>query len=342
MLRYLVERLPVMVTPRWVHTPCQPISIANVLGYLVGCLESAETKGRTFDIGGPEVVSYRELIVIFAEEAHLPRRIIVPVPVLSPKLSSMWIHLVTPVPAVIARPLAEGLSIPVVCRENDIRSLVPLRLQGCRETIRKALDRAAGAAADACELPEGHLLPPEWVYCGDADYAGGTTLEVSHRIVLSAAPEAAWRAVEAIGGAGGYYHAGLLWTLRGAVDRLAGGPGLKNARKDPHRLHEGEAFHFWRVASIDRPGRLVLESRMKAPGEAFMEFEVKASGEGSAVVLRSVFFPRGLAGLFYWFVLHPVHRYVFRGMLAGIADRCGACVIRGPERRFSRSETLDR
>jgi uncharacterized protein YbjT (DUF2867 family) len=181
MLRYLADRLPVMVTPRWVNTPCQPISISNVLGYLHGCLEAPDTIGGTFDIGGPEVLSYRELIHVYTEAAGLMPRIIFPVPVLTPKLSSLWIHLVTPVPATIARPLAEGLSIPVVCRDDRIRSMVPLDLQDCRETMRIALDRTPQTEQDACDLPSDTRRPPEWAACGDADYAGGTTLTMGFR-----------------------------------------------------------------------------------------------------------------------------------------------------------------
>lgn len=331
MLRYLVERLPVMVTPRWVGTPCQPISIADVLGYLKGCLETPETAGATFDIGGPDVASYRELIRIYAEEAGLKPRVIFPVPVLTPKLSSLWIHLVTPVPAVIARPLAEGLSIPVVCRDDRIRSLIPLRLQGCRETIRNALDRIRQVKTDACELPDGHLLPPEWTYCGDADYAGGTTLVVALRVVLDADIDTVWAPVEAIGGSEGYYHGGVLWRMRGWIDSLFGGPGLRGVRRHPVELEEGEIFHFWQVAAVERPRRLALRSLMKAPGEAFMAFLLEETAEGTALVLRSTFIPRGLTGLLYWYALFPAHQWVFRGMLRGIGLRCGVPVVRGPE-----------
>ena len=331
MLRYLVDRLPVMVTPRWVDTPCQPIAISDVLGYLQGCLEEPATAGRTFDIGGPEVRSYRELIHIYAEVAGLLPRIIFPVPVLTPKLSSLWIHLVTPVPAVIARPLAEGLSIPVVCREDSIRGLISRTLQTSRQTMQIALDREPQAQQDACDLPPEAVLPPEWSACGDAGYSGGTTLTMGLRIVLAADIESVWSVVEGIGGDQGYFGNHLLWLTRGALDAIAGGPGLKKKRRSATQLETDETFHFWQVAQIHRPRRLVLASRMKAPGEALMVFQLQPLSGHTEVVLQSLFLSKGLPGLGYWFGLYPAHQKVFRDMLTGIARQCRATVIAGPE-----------
>jgi uncharacterized protein YbjT (DUF2867 family) len=331
MLRYLVDRLPVMVTPRWVSTPCQPIAISDVLGYLHGCLEAPGTIGETFDIGGPEVLSYRDLIQMYAEEAGLLPRIIFPVPVLTPKLSSLWIHLVTPVPSVIARPLAEGLSIPVVCQDDRIRTMVPLDLQDCRQTMRIALNRQPQAEQDACDLPAETILPPEWTACGDADYAGGTTLTMGFRMVIAADIDSVWRVVEAIGGEQGYYGNRLLWKIRGALDAFWGGPGLKKNRRDARRLEAGEVFHFWRVAQLFRPRRLVLESRMKAPGGALMVFQLQPLSGNTELVLQSIFLSQGLPGLGYWYGLYPAHQWVFRDMLKGIARQCAAPVILGPE-----------
>ena len=194
-LRYLVDRLPVMITPRWVQNPVQPIAIRNVLNYLQGCLEHAETRGQTFDIGGPEVVTYRQLFDIYAEEAHLRRRLIIPVPVLTPTLSSYWIHLVTPVPASIARPLAEGLSNPVVCKDNRIRAIIPQELLDCRQTIRLALERVKQQQIDTCWMDAGGAIPPEWTNCGDTDYAGGTILECGYSVQIQATPEEVWQPI---------------------------------------------------------------------------------------------------------------------------------------------------
>jgi uncharacterized protein YbjT (DUF2867 family) len=331
MLRYLVDRLPVMITPRWVNTPCQPIAIKDVLGYLHGCLESPKTIGETFDIGGMEVLSYRDLIHTYAEVAGLMPRIIFPVPVLTPKLSSLWIHLVTPVPSIIARPLAEGLSIPVICRDNRIREIVPLALQSSRETMRIALDRQPQVEEDVCDLPIDTLLPPEWTACGDADYAGGTTLTMAFRIVLKTDIETVWQTVEAIGGKQGYYGNRLLWLARGALDAFIGGPGLKKKRKHVQRLDVDENFHFWRVSQVQRLRRLVLESRMKAPGDALMVFQLNTGSGQVELVVQSVFLSRGLMGLGYWYGLYPAHQWVFRDMLRGIARQSGASVVLGPE-----------
>ena len=191
-LRYLVDRLPVMTTPRWVHNPVQPIAISNVLNYLQGCLEHDEVLGQTFDIGGPDILNYQELFRIYAEEAGLPRRWILPLPVLTPRLSALWIHLVTPVPAAIAQPLAAGLRNPVVCEDNRIREIIPQKLLTCRETMRRALEKIKMQQVETCWTDASGKLPPEWVYCGDSAYAGGTILACGFRISLQAGTGETW------------------------------------------------------------------------------------------------------------------------------------------------------
>jgi hypothetical protein len=212
-LRHLVDRLPVMITPRWVESPTQPIAVTNVLDYLVGALRIEPEGSATFDIGGPDVVNYRRLIEIYAEEAGLPKRRILPVPVLTPRLSAAWIDWVTPVPAAIARPLTEGLSVPTACSENRIRQLIPTTLKSCREAIHQALQE--GLAQTAVCRP-GYIggRPPEWSACGDAEYAGATQFSMHYRIRVRAAPEKVWPWIEGIGGANGYYFGQVLWRLR--------------------------------------------------------------------------------------------------------------------------------
>ncbi|MBN2123661.1 MAG: DUF2867 domain-containing protein, partial [Deltaproteobacteria bacterium] len=246
-LRYLVERLPVMTTPRWVRTPTQPIAIGNVLRYLQGCLEHEETAGKTFEIGGPDVLTYQRLMEIYAEEAGLPRRWIIPVPLLTPRLSAAWIHLVTPVPASIAKPLVEGLRNPVLCRENRIRGIIPQELIGCREAIRRALAVSKRHRIETCWSDAGPVSHPEWVQCGDAPYAGGTVLECGYRVLLEADPEQIWKPLREIGGRRGWYFANLLWKLRGGLDRLVGGVGLRRGRRHPRDIYPGDALDFWRV-----------------------------------------------------------------------------------------------
>ncbi|MFO7838108.1 MAG: DUF2867 domain-containing protein [Desulfosalsimonadaceae bacterium] len=328
MMRYLVDRLPVMITPRWVRTPCQPISIRNVLDYLEGCLEAPETVGETFDIGGPDVVTYHDLIDIYAEEAGLRKRLIVPLPVLTPWLSAKWIHLVTPVPASIAQPLAEGLSIPVVCSDNRIQEMIPVELASSRETIRKALERVRQEQVDTCWFDGGGELPPEWTTCGDADYAGGTVLHVGQRIILAASAEGVWETIRRIGGRNGYYFAQPLWRLRGMMDRAVGGPGLRRGRRHPEELRVGDGLDFWRVVAVEPPRRLLLLAEMKAPGDALLEFVVTPQGPNRvAVDMVSRFLPRGIAGLGYWYILLPAHCWLFKGMLRAVARRTGNPVL---------------
>lgn len=333
MLRYLVERLPIMVTPRWVDTPVQPIAIRNVLTYLQGCLETPETTGGTFDIGGPDILTYRRLMEIYAEEAGLARRRILLVPFLTPRLSSYWVHLVTPVPASIARPLTEGLRNPVICRETRIRDLVPQTLAGCRETIRLALARTRDHCVETCWTDAGTPPVPEWAQCGDAPYSGGDILEAGYRCVLRASPEALWDPIGRIGGNRGWYGSRGLWLIRGAMDRLVGGAGLRRGRRDPLRLQVGDAVDFFRVLEVEEPRHLHLLAEMRLPGEATLEFQVLPLGDGRTELRQlSRFVPRGLSGLIYWYFLYPFHQWVYRGMLRGIAAAAKAPILEGPER----------
>jgi uncharacterized protein YbjT (DUF2867 family) len=332
-LRYLAERLPVMTTPKWVRTPCQPIAIRNVLTYLKGSLEKDKTAGETFDIGGPDVLTYQRLMEIYAEEAHLPKRMIIPVPVLTPRLSSYWIHLVTPVPASIARPLTEGLKNPVVCQDDRIRSIIPQNLLGCREAIRLALERIEQQRTETCWTDAGTPQVPEWVQCGDVPYAGGTIFECGYRTILDAPPEKVWEPIQRIGGSTGWYFANSLWALRGAMDRLIGGTGLRRGRRHPKELYPGDALDFWRVLEVEKPCRLQLLAEMKMPGEAILEFRLYPLGEnGTELQQLSRFLPRGLFGILYWYALYPVHQWVFKGMLKRIAEAVGEPIVQGPDR----------
>jgi uncharacterized protein YbjT (DUF2867 family) len=332
-IRYLVDRLPVMVTPGWASTPCQPIAIRNVLFYLKGCLENDETTGGTFDIGGPDVVTYRRLLEIYAEEARLPRRWIIPVPFLTARLSAYWIHVVTPVPAAIGRPLIEGLRNPAVCTENRIRQLIPQELIPCREAMRAALEKVAQQGVETCWSDAGMPPVPEWIQCGDAPYAGGAVLECGYRIVLGARPEAVWAPIKRLGGKTGWYFGNPLWQLRGALDRVAGGIGLRRGRRHPTALYPGDALDFWRVLEIEEPHRLRLLAEMKVPGEALLDFKIHPLDGGRTELQQlSRFLPRGLLGLLYWYGLYPLHQWVFRGMLKAIAKASGGTIHEGPDR----------
>ncbi len=311
-LRYLTERLPVMVTPRWVSTRSQPIAVRNVLCYLAEALEVPQTEGQVLDIGGPEVMTYRELMQLLAEVLGIPERIIIPVPVLTPRLSSMWIHLVTPVSYRLARPLAEGLRNEVVCRDDRVKQLIPQRLIPIREAYERALGRMkAGQVMTAWS--DAGVLP------GDPDWAGGTAFTDRRTVGIRASVEEVFQAVCKVGGGHGYYAADWLWRIRGWMDVLAGGPGLRRGRKHPEKLQLGDALDFWRIIDIDRPRSLRLRAEMKLPGEALLQFELEEKSPGEVTFVQTArFLPRGLVGLAYWYAVLPLHGVVFSGMLRGI------------------------
>jgi len=328
LLRYLTDRLPVMITPRWVRTRVQPIAIANVLGYLQGCLETDRVLGQSLDIGGPEKTTYAELFQLYARLAGLPRRLIIPVPVLTPRLSSYWIHLVTPVHASLARPLAEGLSNEVVAGDDRIRTMIPQDLISCQEAMGRALDRIGQQRVETCWSDAGRAMPPEWIQCGDAPFAGGTVLTMALRTRLKARPEEVWKAVSGLGGNNGWCFADLLWRLRGALDKLAGGVGLRRGRRHPTEIATGDALDFWRVLEARPPWRLLLLAEMKLPGQAVLEFRVEPAGaEVSELQLIPRFLPAGLGGILYWKIQAGLHRWLFKGLLTGLAGRVGRPLV---------------
>jgi uncharacterized protein YbjT (DUF2867 family) len=313
-LRYLVERLPVMVTPRWVNTESQPIAVRDVLHYLVACLITPATIGRTLDIGGPDVMTYRQLMGAMSDALGLRRRLIVPVPVLTPRLSSLWIHLVTPVSHRIARPLAEGLRNRVVCRNNEAETLMPHRSIPVREAISLALGKSTAGAPETTWSDAGPIP-------GDPDWAGGRVFVDQRSVETPASCAAVFATVCRIGGTQGYFGADSLWRLRGALDRLMGGPGLRRGRRDPERLAFGEVVDFWRVTNYEEGRRIELRAEMRLPGEATLSFEVSPSSSNRCTLTQTARFkPRGLAGLAYWYAVLPLHGIVFNGMLHGIRD----------------------
>jgi hypothetical protein len=321
-----------MLTPRWVHNPVQPIAIRNVLNYLRGCLEHEDTRGQVFDIGGPDILTYGQLMRIYAKEAGLPRRWIVPVPMLTPRLSSYWIHLVTPVPSHIARPLAEGLRNPVVCQEDRIKRIIPQKIISCQTAIKLALDRARDHCIETCWSDAGAIPIPEWLHCGDAPYAGGSIMESGYNVLLRAMPDEVWNVVTTLGGKTGYYFGDFLWKLRGEMDRLFGGIGLRRGRRHPTELRSGDAIDFFRVLDAKAPSLLRLLVEMKLPGEAILEFRAKNSEQGiTELQMLTRYVPRGLLGLAYWYIIYPFHRFVFRGMLEGMANAVKKPILRGPD-----------
>lgn len=331
-LRYLVDRLPVMVTPRWVHTRSQPIAIRNVLDYLIGCLDCPQTTGQCYDIGGPEVLDYRKLMDIYAQEAGLPPRLILPVPVFTPRLSSYWIHFVTPVHAALARPLAEGLRNPAVCLENSIESILPISKLPCREAIRLALRNQLQHHVESHWTDAGRLPPEETVFPGDASWSGGTLYSDVRRLVLEGRRADIWRTILRIGGETGWYYGNFLWHIRGILDKLMGGVGHARGRRDPDQIGPGDALDFWRVLAVQPESRLRLLAEMKVPGQAILDFQLREVKAGLEITQSAWFVPSGLLGIAYWYAVSPLHNLVFSGMLRGIARAAGAKILEGPTR----------
>jgi uncharacterized protein YbjT (DUF2867 family) len=320
MLRYLTERLPVMVTPRWVSSRVQPIAVRDVLTYLIGALELAEGTNRRFDLGGPDVLTYREMMQRYAAVAGLHRRVIIPVRVLSPWLSSQWVNLVTPVPKAIAQPLIESLRNSVVVREDDITRLVPTDLLGFDEAVRRALEQSrTGEVATRWSGAEWPGAPSDPMPT-DPEWSGGTVYRDERSTPVAASVDQLWQAIEGIGGDRGWYSFPLAWAVRGLLDRLAGGVGLRRGRRDPDRTAVGEPIDFWRVEALERGKVLRLRAEMRLPGTAWLEFDIEPDeGKGPVLHQRALFIPRGLAGTLYWWSVWPFHGVVFGSMLANLA-----------------------
>ncbi len=312
-LRYLVERLPVMVTPSWVKTESQPVAIADVLHWLVRCLDVPETSGKALEIGGPDVLPYSGLMQIMAEELHLPKRWIFPLPFLTPRLSSLWISLVTPVSYRIARPLAEGLRNRVVVTDGEAQRLMPHLPLTVREAIRQSLRQVESNDVETRWSAAGPIP-------GDPQWAGGTVFTDERSVWIHSGPRAVFAAVCRIGGGNGWYAGDILWRIRGWMDTLVGGPGLRRGRRDSERVEFGEALDFWRVVGIDRDRSLSLLAEMKLPGVAMLKFDLEPEPDGARTKLTMTarFRPRGLLGILYWYAVLPLHNIVFGGMLNGI------------------------
>jgi uncharacterized protein YbjT (DUF2867 family) len=320
MLRYLTERLPIMVTPRWVRNRIQPIAVRDVLRYLVGAASLPPEVNRGFDVGGPDVLTYAEMMQRYARVAGLRRRIIMPLRPLSPWLSAHWVGLVTPVPNAIARPLVASLVHEAIAHENDIREYLPGEVLGFDEAVQLAIGKirdaevetrwsnAAGRDAEAEPLPS------------DPDWSGGTIYVDERSRPVNAPVDALWRVIEGVGGDNGWYSFPLAWSVRGWLDRLVGGVGLRRGRRDQHRLRVGEALDWWRVEEIDPGSLLRLRAEMRVPGRAWLEMSAEPGGDGRSVYRqRAVFLPRGLGGHAYWASVLPFHGFIFSGMARNIA-----------------------
>jgi uncharacterized protein YbjT (DUF2867 family) len=322
MLRYLTERLPIMVTPSWVHNRIQPIAVRDVLYYLLAWATVPDEVSRSFDIGGSEVLTYSAMMRRYARVAHLRRRVILPVRTLSPWLSSHWVGLVTPVPGRIAKPLVLSLIHEAVCREHDIADYVPDPrggLKGFDESVRLALAKVRDAEVETRWSNAAWTGAPADPLPTDPDWSGGSVYEDLRRRDVQASPEALWQVVTRIGGQTGWYSSPLAWAVRGWLDRLVGGVGLRRGRRDPNRLYVGEALDFWRVEEIEQTRLLRLRAEMRLPGVAWLELKIADGPAGSRYEQRAIFVPKGLAGHFYWWSVAPFHSLVFGGMARNMA-----------------------
>jgi uncharacterized protein YbjT (DUF2867 family) len=324
MIRYLTERLPIMICPRWVYVRVQPIGIDDLLSYLIAALETPAAAGRIVEIGGADVLTYGDMMLGYARARGLRRRL-QPVPVLTPALSSYWVHLVTPIPSSIARPLIEGLRSETVVRDRSARELFPnVHPVGYREALAAAL-RGLGAGQVESAWCDG-LCTSERGPAAPFGGVGEGMLTERRRRVVAAAPAAVFAVCASLGGRGGYRFANWTWQVRGAVDRLAGGVGLRG-RRDAAALRVGDAVDFWRVEALEPDRLLRFRAEMKLPGEAWLQFETLPHERGTLLVQTAYFMPRGLAGLAYWYGLLLVHKVIFSGIIAALAaeaSRSGA------------------
>ena len=314
LIRALVERLPVMVCPKWVATPAQPIAVEDVLDYLLAALDVAEGESRVFEIGGPDRVCYGEIMREYARERGLTRWMI-PVPVLTPYLSSLWLGLVTPVYARIGRKLIEGLRNPTVVEDPSALEAFPIRPRGLREAIWRAILKEDREFAETrwSDALSSSGAKPQW---GGVRF--GSRIVDSRTATVNVPAETAFAPIQRIGGKTGWYYGNWLWRVRGMLDRLVGGVGLRRGRRDAVDLRVGEAVDFWRVEAFEPDRLLRLQAEMKLPGRAWLEFEVTAGEDGSTIRQTAIFDPFGLLGLAYWYCLYPLHRMIFAGMLRAL------------------------
>lgn len=319
MIRYLTERLPIMICPRWVYTRTQPIGVRDVLDYLTAALVVPESAGRIVEIGGAEIVTYGDMMTIYAKIRGL-RRWMIPVPILTPRLSSYWVHLVTPIPSAIARPLVEGLRNENIVHDFRARNLFPY--------IRPLSYRAAAERALA-ELQAGDI-ESAWSDALSTTRSGmppviltmqrGMILEHRQRLI-SAQPADVFRIITGLGGRRGWLFMNWAWELRGLLDRVFGGVGLRRGRRDPDRLRVGDALDFWRVEAVEAERIVTLRAEMRVPGKAWLQFQIRADEKHKTWLTQTAFFaPKGLWGLMYWYLLYPIHRLIFSGLIRRVAE----------------------
>ena len=331
MIRHLTEVLPYMPAPKWVRNFIQPIAVRDVMHYLLEAAEVNPSINRAYDIGGPDVYRYGQLMNGYAVEAGLKQRPIASLPVLTPYLASQWVNLVTPIPRSLAVPIIESLLNDAVMSNHDIDEVIPPPaegLTGYRRAVRLALARMREGEVETSWRDAQVQGAPHDPLPSDPEWAGHTVYTDIRTVHSSALADALWRVVESIGGDNGWYSLPGAWALRGLLDKLVGGVGLRRGRRDPDRLVTGDALDFWRVERVERGSILRLRAEMKVPGLAWLEFVVTDRGdEGSELTQRAIFFPHGLGGRLYWLAVMPFHGIVFDGMARGLARKAEALAL---------------
>jgi uncharacterized protein YbjT (DUF2867 family) len=321
MVRALVDRLPVMITPRWVRVRAQPIAIEDVLAYLVEAKDKSFEGSQIFEIGGPRPASYGEIMIEYAHQRGL-RRLMIPVPILTPHLSSLWLGLVTPLYARVGRKLVDSMRNETVVRDDRALREFDVRPRDIRQAVERAL---RNEDFEMAETRWSDALSSKGEYQPYGGERFGTRLVDSRTARVNAPPEKAFAVLEGIGGKTGWYGNEWMWRARGFLDLIVGGPGMRRGRRDPRQVRRGDALDFWRVDEVKRPaggqqGVLRLRAEMKLPGRAWLQFDVEPSSQGRTTIRQTAIFdPIGLSGLAYWYGLYPVHSLVFGRMIRAIA-----------------------
>lgn len=327
MIRHLTDVLPYMPAPRWVRNRIQPIAVRDVLHYLLAAANLPPEINRAYDIGGPDVLRYGQMMNGYALEAGLPQRAIASLPVLTPWLASQWVNLVTPIPRSLAVPIISSLQNDCVVHEHDIDEVIPPPvggLTGYRKAVRLALGKMRDHQVETSWQDASVGGAPSDPLPSDPEWAGHTVYVDLKERRTDASPEQLWTVIEGIGGENGWYSFPLAWALRGWMDKLVGGVGLRRGRRDPHRLQTGDALDFWRVEKLERGSLLRLRAEMRVPGLAWLEMQVIPDGDGAVYRQRAVFFPRGLSGRLYWLGILPFHGIIFNGMANRITAAAAA------------------
>ena len=322
MLRHLTHRLPIMTTPKWVSNRTHPIAIRDVLWYLTKAAKLEKPVAGIYDIGGPEILSYAEMMQKFAKCSGLRRRWIIRVPVLTPKLSSLWIGFVTPVPTRLARPLIGSLINETVADpKKAIDAIIPKPPEGLIDVtnaINLALSRTTSNQVET-RWSDATVITAPWQKAqSDPDWAGEVTHREKREVLTDAPIDCVWQSIEQIGGETGWYGADFLWWARGMLDRIVGGVGLRRGRRDPKHLRVGDSLDFWRVEKVEKEAVLRLYAEMILPGKAWLEFRIEKVGEQTRIIQEATFSPRGLGGQLYWYAILPLHAFVFPTMLRNI------------------------